>query len=228
MAFSLVSNVTSAAANTHTSSAIDTTGANLIIVIIADDAGGGTLSDSKSNTYTLDKQSADTGPRVRTYRCLSPTVGTGHTFTLTGSAVYGALMASAWSGAATSSVVDVDNQASSVSTTISTGSVTPTQDNDLLIYGAGCGPTVNSVDIGTLLQSVPGVGGVNYGGGVGYQIQTTATTRNPTFTMSASGNNRATIVAYKAAAGGGGGVVGPLIGGSHLINGGILSGRLAA
>lgn len=203
MAYALIASVTSAAANTHTSGAIDTTGANRLLVAISDDSGAGTLSDSKSNTYTLDKQSTDTGPRVRIYRCDSPTVGSGHTFTLTGSAVYGVLMATAWSGADTGSGMDQSNQASSAATTLAVGSVTPTVDNELLLYAAGCGPTVNSVDIGTLLLSVPGVGGVNYGGGLGYQIQTTATARNPTFTMSGSGNNRGAIATYKASAGGG-------------------------
>lgn len=73
--------------------AIDTTGCNLIVV----NTGGFdvpiNLTDNKSNTWTL-VTDLTSGGRNRMYYCLSPNVGTGHTFKVeqpSGSGYYGNL-----------------------------------------------------------------------------------------------------------------------------------------
>jgi len=69
-----------------TTGALNTSGANLITVGFVW-AGGTTptLSDSKGNIWTLGVTSTTGGgnPKVNWYYCISPTVGSGHTFTVT-------------------------------------------------------------------------------------------------------------------------------------------------
>src|SRR5579885_589119 len=79
--------------NGATSSAIDTTGANLIVVSCAyyNPFDNCALSDNKSNTYTLLNSgspnsqwiSADGFFQIRVWYLYSPTVGSSHTFTFT-------------------------------------------------------------------------------------------------------------------------------------------------
>src|SRR5207249_3237049 len=71
--------------------------------------------------------------RAHIWYVYAPTVGSGHTFTCsTGSATYPAITVAAFAGAA-SSPFDVENGNGTQNTTASTGSITPTQDNDLII-----------------------------------------------------------------------------------------------
>src|ERR1039458_7307067 len=86
MAFSLVTHAIGSASDTATPAAT-TTGSTLILVasVSAFATGLGTLSDSKSNTWTALTTWGAVGPYfVRMSYCLNPTVGTGHTFSTTG------------------------------------------------------------------------------------------------------------------------------------------------
>ena len=98
MAFSLIAHTATGSAGT--TSGINTTGANLIVVTVAYDTQSG-VSDSNGNTWTaLTAQSGSQDGNARMYYCFNPTVGAGHTFT--SAQGYGAICVSAWSGAATS------------------------------------------------------------------------------------------------------------------------------
>ncbi len=232
MSYALVSNVQAAGANTFTSGAIDTSGASLIVVAITESgANSVTLSDSKGNTwFRLTQRDLITGS---SQLCLAyaknPTVGSGHTFTATGSSFFAVLSVAAFSGADLTSPFDqegVGGGGAGSSTGQQSGSVTPSADNELIISAAAWSTsiTVTSVTGMTLIGQTDFAGGTNYGGGIAYAVQTTATTVNPAWnwTGGAVASNFDTAT-FKVAAGGGGGgdlfaLIGEPICGSNMTN----------
>lgn len=88
MAFSLIAHGANGGTATVATlaSAINTTGANLLVVSVGSQPGSvtaPTLTDSKSNTWTLIKAQVGSDVRTGLYAALNPTVGTGHQFTVT-------------------------------------------------------------------------------------------------------------------------------------------------
>ncbi len=214
MAYGFVASVSvsSAVADTGNSSAIDTSGATLLVVAVAYFGSTPTLSDSKFNTWTLAASIADgSGRKSEIYYAENPVVGTGHTFRLSGTTSAPALAVTAWSGAATSSPGDQVSSGNSASaTTVATGSLTPTEDNELVIAAAMCegttNPPVASIDGGfTIQENLAGVASNAFAVGQAYLVQTTATAANPTWTLGSSQNTNAIAVSFKAASSGGSG-----------------------
>lgn len=184
-----------------TTSGIDTTGAT-IIVINAVTLGGGTPTDSKSNTWTA--LTAQTAPvstnRSQLFYAVNPTVGTAHTFSLT--ATVPALSVLAFSGVVTSLPFDVQNGAAADTvTTLSTGSVTPSEDNEVVVSGLSIGGSLASdyvIDNGfTATTYIPVVGGQHFGSGIAYKIQTTAAAVNPAWSGT-SASFACTIASFKS------------------------------
>lgn len=210
MAYSTPIVSTSASGNAGvTTSGIDTTGADLIVVsvswyIVDTPIGSLTFSDSKSNTWTRLTDSTGGGVAANVlYYCQSPTVGSGHTFTTNGA--YVSVCVAAFSGS-TSSPFDVQNGSGAAggAGTIQPGSITPTVDNELVMCGfcGGAGTSPVSID-GGFTKIVEEPVSSSFGGAIAYLIQTTAAAANPTWTLSASGSSKATrIASFKAAAGG--------------------------
>lgn len=205
MSYSLIAHAISGGApNGATTAGINTTGANLIVLAIAG-TGTMTVSDSNGNTWTAcTNYSGSGGEVVRLYYCYSPTVGAGHTFTVSGTSTYSVIEVSAWSGAATSPL-DQQNGANNSSTTIQPGSITPAQNNELVITAVNyyISRSYSSISGATFLDSLDGANNNNYGLAVAYNIQTTAAAINPTWTFSTSNYNTACIASFKAAAGSG-------------------------
>lgn len=183
----LVSTIIQGTVNdTGNSPAIDTTGADLLVCIVCDDSTNtATLSDSNSNTWTFLTAHANGTNRVRIAYCQGATVGAGHTFKLTGTSSQPSLSIAAFSDSV-ATPLDQQNGANDPNNTqLQTGSVTPGQDNELLVFGLGQhAPTsahAATVDIGTILQQAAYNVGISFGNVLAYQIQTTATARNPNF-----------------------------------------------
>lgn len=195
------------ARNGVTTSAIDTTGANLIVIGIGwYSVTSPSISDSQSNTWTALTTSniaSDVGCKL--YYCVSPTTNASHTFTFGPANVYGGLIVSAWSGVATSSPFDQQTGATSSSASgLATGSVTPSEDNELVIFAAAKGgntTTVDATDVGSMIGNYAGITAVTYALGMAYEIQTTATARNPTLSGTGTSVMAARIATFKAAAG---------------------------
>lgn len=194
--------------NTFTTSNIDTTGATLLVVSIVSAAtvSAPTLSDNKSNTWTALTTRTTPGPTVRTimYYAENPTVGSGHNFTVTGDGKFASINVSAWSGTATASVFDTENgnNGAETGTSIQPGSVTPANNDSLVVtslsLGVSATPTINGSF--TITSSVDVVGGQHYGCSFAYLIQTTAAAANPTWDWSpAGGPNCAEIAVFKVA-----------------------------
>lgn len=147
-----------------TSDAIDTTGANLVVVVVCDYPSpvvAGVLTDNKGNTPGVNillatQRSFTTNlPRVSIYYIPQGSVfGTNHTFTwtTTGVASYPNIYVYAYSGATASPLLATNNNATgSVTSSLSTNSITPTTSGAVLITattsipgsGLGAQPTIS-------------------------------------------------------------------------------------
>lgn len=126
-----------------TTAALDTTGANLIVIEIGSYDGNpaNVPSDSKSNTWHSLTPKNVGGAYHRLWYAISPTVGTGHTFTAAASsgACYPAISVAAFSGAHASAPFDteVGTTVSGTFTSFQPGTITPAANGELLIFGWG-------------------------------------------------------------------------------------------
>jgi hypothetical protein len=211
MAFSLVAHTGVQGTNavyTLTSSAIDTTGADLLVVFSQIAGGTVTLSDSKSNTWnTLTQYSS--ANKIQISWCTPSSVGAGHTFTLTQVTAASTLFVQAWSGShATQGAITESGHSYSGSsdTSMSTNSITPAGNGYLVVSGVSAGTgTIYSVDSSLALSDsleVTTTGRIT--AAMAYYEQPTAGAINPTWSWT-TGNYAATaIAAFKPAAAGGG------------------------
>lgn len=170
-----------------TTDAVDTTGANGIVVIgtwIGNEAP--TLTDSKGNNWTGGStiDNAAEG-RVRMWWCASPTVGSGHTFTLTGSGNIGPVLAVyAIDDANTASFLGGESAGgTNFASTIQPGSVTPSEDNAFIVAGTVGYGTMNAgfedQAIDTNVSNPP----FWFAHTSGWLKQSAAAAVNPTFTF---------------------------------------------
>jgi hypothetical protein len=185
--------------------AINTTGANFLVAVVA--SLGSTITDSVTgcgspcNTWTA-LTSYGISPQNRIYYAQNPTVGTNHIITCSGGGTYPAFSVYAFSGMLTSGVFDsgTDSGATGTSTIIQPGSITPSSGHRLLISSLGentPGTTV-TVDSSFSTPDLLGAGGgTNYGLATSYLIQTTGTTVNPTWTLSSVDGLVSNIAAFK-------------------------------
>lgn len=202
MSFSLIAHTKGASPNTNsvTSPGIDTTGANLLIAVIGELSTAGSpcvMSDSKSNTWHSLTTKATTLSRCTIFWSTPSSVGASHTFTATGSGNFPSICVQAWSGALTPSPFDVENGAVNSSTSsLATGSVTPSQDNELVVAAFGATESYSSITLSfTLSDSQAYSGGVNLASGAAYLVETTATAKNPTWSFTGGPSDAAAAIA---------------------------------
>ncbi len=181
-----------------TSSAIDTTGANLLVMVVTYLTGGTlTVSDSKGNTWTgLTGVAASINETTRIYYSINPTVGSGHTFTASGSSTFPGIAVAAFANADTSSPFDVQNGAQGKQA----GSVTPSTNGQVLIAGLGQDNTnvPSAIDGGfTIQESLAGSGGNYFGTNLAYKFQSVAAASNPLWTSGQTNNDVAVIATFK-------------------------------
>lgn len=203
MAIQLVANAYASA--TQTTAAIDTTGADLIVAWYASSTDI-TVTDSKSNTWT-DLTLIGNGVDLiysRVRYCLNPTVGSGHTFT--NGVSYASIAVAAFSGVSVASEA-ASTAGSGSGTSLATGSVVPVEDNELLVAFLGLaadtsssGNTADSASGFSLITSLDSTTGVTYGAALSYQVQTSKTTRNHTWTWTGSSIRTAALVSFKSSA----------------------------
>lgn len=214
MTIALISNTVGAGLNGATSDAVDTTGANLLVIAVASSSGTITVSDNKSNTYTPLTSYVSSSQAARLYYCASPTVGVGHTFTVSGTTQVINFRALAYSGAS-GTPLDLDSGFTYTAvegTAIDDATFLPSENNCLVISAHCLGGLVSGYTAHAGMTSL----GHNafspdnyYGLGVVHAIQTTATAYDPATTTVASWTTavpiRVASAAFKAASGGGGG-----------------------
>jgi hypothetical protein len=202
MAVTFVASVSAAqGVNGGTTAAIDTTGATLIVVAVSSYVAGPfpVVTDSKGNTYT--------GLTVRSYisvfqqfhYVLAPTVGAGHTITVTGTGIYNSVVAYAFGGVAS---YQTESSAQSSASPLAPGSVTPSANGALIVT------SLNSETVATDTIPTGFTGGiqVTYVGGssmqtsTAYLIQPTAAAINPSWSWAGGTHNAIAAVAVFAAA----------------------------
>jgi hypothetical protein len=191
--------------NNITTTAIDTTGANLIVVGSAYLKNGPiTVTDSKSNgaPTALTLQAGASIQEVRIYYWHLPaSVGAGHTFTITSSGKVPSICVAAFSGVKASSPVDQQSgvgTGAGSGTSVQPGSLTPSEDNCLVISCANFFGTNGSINDSFDSSTTPAVGGQHFGILMGDKIQTTATAVNPTTSWTTSAEKTAAMVVFKA------------------------------
>ncbi len=188
-----------------TTTAIDTTGANLIVVSLSyyhtGNTGDITITDSKGNTWTLLTKYANATTANRLYYCKNANVGSGHTFTTPLLSAYYGISIMAFSMANITTPFDVENGANSLSaSSLATGSITPSQANSLIVAGLtfdnNAGGAV-SIDSGMTAISTAYSGGSSMGTGIAYKVQSTAAAINPTWNITNAAAVAASIAAFK-------------------------------
>lgn len=221
MAYALVTNAAArftSASSGCTTAGVDTTGSSLIVLGTCRASGGTgfTVSDNKSNTWTA-MTTSGTDPLGRMYYCINPTVGTGHTWTLSGTNCYANIFVAAFSYDATPAF---DQEAVHFGTAGSTsdqpGSLTAAANNALLVtlvageaittaYTIDSSFSITNQQLMVLNQC--------YAGGLAYLVQPTASATNPTWTWATNQNGTrrpSTFQMTFIASGGGGATVKPL------------------
>lgn len=211
--------ISKGSADTHNvaaTSGISTTGASLLVMglssyepattqpVIADSPGGG-----GANTWTGLTAISGAVQRIRLFYSVNPTVNASHTFsTTTGDTAFPSISVQAFAGTATSSPFDVERGVSGGSTSVSTGSIAPSADGEVLVACLSGAATADTVTVFEAGWSTPvGVSfltGDHFGVWCVYKIQTTATAEGVTFQWQTSGEGDATIAAFKVFSGGGG------------------------
>jgi hypothetical protein len=207
-AYALVANVGAGSSSTTdvTTGAINTTGANLVVACVINyEPDSATLADSKSNTWTPRTIQSSAATEVQLYYFAGGTVGTNHTFTATCSGTcYPVIVVAAFSGAH-ATPYDQENGANTGSdTSVQTGSVTPSENNELL-FSCLSGNDTGSLTINsgfTITDDVPYEGGQHFTGGGAYLIQGTASAVNPTWSWVNTTDVAVSIATFKSSGGG--------------------------
>jgi hypothetical protein len=188
-----------------TTSDVDTTGANFLVLNVGflSSAAPITVSDSKGNTWSsLTAQSTGTNASVQVFYAANATVGTGHNFTISAIGSFSTACVAAFSNVKTSSPLDQQSGAGNASaSTIQAGSVAPTENNELIITSvvshlAGEPFTIDSSF--AIAAQQDDISSCCFPSGLAYIIQTSAGAANPTWTLTGSaGQTAAQIATFK-------------------------------
>lgn len=208
MAWSLIA---SGSNPTGTSVTLTTTGADLFVAILSGGNGNSfSISDSLSNTWTLAKEGTSARSDCLIYYIHAPTTGAGQTFSA-GADYAGGIIVYAYSGSAATPLDQVNTNNTSSSTTAQPGSITPGQNNELLVFAVSLDdpstPTTPTVDSGFgNIKYIPEVSGNRWGLFGSTFVQSTAAAINPTMTRNTTNNNTGpdvgVIASFKGASSG--------------------------
>jgi hypothetical protein len=210
MAYALVSGaeVKGVGNTTFTTGSIDSSGGDLILAIVSTGhATGAVLSDSKSNTWhPLTTQTDGANLDEILYYAWNAIVGSGHTFTVTGSGMFCSLIVQVFSGSKTSGD-PLDQQAGASAgsgTSLATGSITPSAANCLIASAGGWAtfsqPWTPAIDSGmTILDSQDQIGSVCNASALAYVVQTSAVAINPTWSWTNTSIVGVTIASFLSA-----------------------------
>lgn len=160
--------------------AIDSSGANFCAIGTTQFGSIVAPTDSKSNTWTALTSRTVGGATSAIYYAQNATTGSGHTFQVSGTLNFAGIAVKCFSNVKTSSSKDQDTgNAGTGFTSSKPGSVTPTEDGELIIAALGIGGTgltSLSINLGFSIDgdSVLFNSGANYGQSLAYLVQPTA------------------------------------------------------
>lgn len=184
MSISLIKHIAGFGKDSAVSLGIDTTGASLLVMAVGWQSGVAiTVTDSKGNTwYPLANQS-QSPIQGQIYYAWNPTVGAGHTFTVSGTGAFAAFEVGAFAGVlTTSNPFDVQTGGPSAATQfvgVGSGNLVPSVDNELIINMVAFNPAISGFNPGAGFAAVDFVNmasGANYGSAMNYLVQTTKAT----------------------------------------------------
>lgn len=186
---SIATNSTVVGGSGGTTGNVNTLTANLIIVVLTYyTSAGANLTDNQSNTYTQLTAYSDNNMAVTIFYKISPTVSSTHTFSTTSHFAGMNVIALKSTGTPTYNSQQTGASQNS-SGAITPGSITPSANNCVVIGGFGSfnGSTSGGPAYPT---SFTGIGkyttATAEAGNAWYEIQTTATARNPSVTDTGS------------------------------------------
>lgn len=200
----------SGSSNGFTTAGINTTGCDFLILAALTNATPiPTPTDSRGLTWNAltERAGSFTDRFLRFWWALpAGNVGSGHTFSITGSGNFPSLAVAGFSGVHASSPFDAENfGANGFSNTVQVGSIAPAGSNELFVavhatFGTDL-PTINSsyTIIATLNDGGFGHDSIQ----IAYKIS--SATENPTFSWTNANRAFGIHAAFKEAAGGGGG-----------------------
>lgn len=200
--------------NNGTTSAVDTTGADLFVVSVVHNGfrGAVVVSDSAGNTWTQIAGSGGSFITSDLWYSHNPTTSTTHTFTVANADGFSTVYTISGSNPS-GTLVDASNSNGTApnTTDIDTGSITPVANGCLIIAGCTIGTTATSlsVDSGFTLDEFDDFTQFQFtGSAAAHLIQTAAAAANPNFIRGTASTNTAldtgAIVAFRPAPGGGG------------------------
>lgn len=204
MAWNLVASTTSRGGNASPS--VDTTGADLIVIAAIGFAGVTAPHDSKSNTFTALSERTGSQCKVRIYYVVSPSVGSGHTCTANTAGQFAVGFIYAFSGCNTADAFDQESAGGGTAsgTSLQPGSVTPDEDNCLIVSGLSffnsTGATINGGYTGAAVDTD---GSTHISGGGAYLVQTSAAATNPTWSWAGNADAAAASAVFHGTGGGG-------------------------
>lgn len=184
---------------TVTTTAIDTTGATLIVIVASTGSNNLFLpTDTGTNRWIYISAANSVGSSV--YYVINPTTSATHTFTLTASFPSLAILVFTGDGAGPEKVTN--NTVTSTTTT--PGSITPSKNGALLITGFCAGSALTETINASFTISDQAGGTTGQRVAAGYLIQTTAGAANPTWTASGSATISSIMVSFPLQTTGGG------------------------
>lgn len=186
---------------TFTTAASDTSGANLIVCGLGQDDSVtiAVVTDSKGNTYSTTTVYTSSAGRSTLMYAINPTVGSGHTWTVTRTSAAASIACAWFSGANTTAPFNVGNGATSVSAaSLATGSITAADDTVAVATRTGSVLTSNmAIDNSfTLVQDVQFVNTQHFPVALAYKIN--PGTVNPTWSWTTNAVPAAAIGSFLA------------------------------
>lgn len=187
-----------------TTGTLNCTGANLIVIFLGTykDWYASSFTDSNGNTYSSGTKYSGTAQAGQFWYCRNPTGNlSALTFTPTGVSgninLYSYYGIMTFSGGSTSTFDQEAGQMQSAAP-MQPGSITPTQNNSLVVTGIFCyfggsSPTCNS---GVTYYGVAASGNIGMGGS-GWLAQGSAAAINPTWVGNNGGENAVIIASFK-------------------------------
>lgn len=166
--------------NGGTTTGINTTGARLLVVHVGSFSPA-VVSDSRGNTWTSLTVRDGGDPRSQIFYCLNPSVGVGHTITVTGAESYAAISILVFDDAVTFAA---ESGATAIGVAVSAGSLTP-QVGSLMICGQCLGADSASEAVSSPYVSTasrPYQGGAAMASYLSWHMAGIASALNPSWT----------------------------------------------
>ena len=196
--------------NSVTTAGINTTGATLYVVSVSDHpANHGTVSDSQSHTWNTSLVQADAGgSSSKLFFVVAASTNASHTFTLNGASTFGTICVIAFSGTHATPYTGQEASNTAAADNVTPGTITPSENNCVVVTGIGFNDNKTFSITGgwTIEDQEDYTGGLHFGGGIAYIIQTTAASASPNWSfVGGSADLSSTMAVFKSDGGGGGG-----------------------